>query len=1218
MADVDGKVIGADTTRYYYDALGHQLAVRDALDHVNQQVYDEAGQLVQEIHADTGVVRHDYNAFGEKARTMDTLGHLTTYEYDRLGRLTATVRPEVNVYTTDGDHNLAATPTRRAIVERTEWDEAGRKLKTTDGNGDAIRYRHDLRGNLIQVIQPLGQTTHYAYDAQGNKVAETDANGNTSTWDYQAGRLASHSDLGGVTTTYGYDAAGHLTRQTSTGRTSVTGAGVAGQNLTYTYDISGQLTRITDASLNQITTYAYDAAGHRIREKTVQNGTVYQDNQLGYDAQGRLQWVRDASATIDIEYDKVGNRSKITTHVITSGSGTSETSHDVTRYFLYDEMNRQTVVDAVDAAGTLGTQGHKLTYDTLGNRTSDTHWGTQVQVTTGAPSIVGYTVYGWDNGDSVPIYGTSLTYKGVAGEVREDYTYDDLNRLRTIERDGVQLDLRLYDGASRVIQSGPSSALPLDYLRVAYGTSPNSAGQTDPQGTPLPGNGSEKHTNTYDANGRLLYQRVAKPADTGGYKDAYDIRYNNYDAAGNINSYQLINRDGTPYTNTYTYQYDKRDSYLVGAIQSVSRDNNNHEVFLPGATTNTYDANGHLTHIEDQKLAANSRDFVNDASGQVLQATQAASPLNRQRLLIANGQVLGRYGQAIDDKQPRDANGNPHYVTVADFNFGTQSISPNTPATTPGSYGVNSGDTLQGIAQAVYGDSALWYLIADANGLTGNQDLQAGQILRLPTHMGSANNASTFKPFDQSQVVGDMTPHMPNPPAKSGGGGCGVLGQLLVVIVAVVATVLTAGALAAPAGTFASAGLTGIAQAGLGVMTSGLAGGAVGAAAFGSLSTMGVIGTMAAASAVGSIVSQGVGIGLGVQEEFSWKQVGLAALGAGISAGLNSALPSNILWQGASATANIVARAAVANALTQGIGVATHLQEHFSWRGVAAAAAGSYVGQAVRAELNASGAFSSLGHAGAQFARASLTGLASGLTVAAMKGGRINATQIATDAFGNALGNAFVEEMGRGSQQVDVLGEFIQKNQPRWDERAAAYDQLLGAFGNPRPVDRTSDVLLADASGVVESDRGRVTWRVLTGAGTANPAEGGLASTGGDSSGQGISDADVESMRQEQLARVLNMAGQVPTDTRDSPYEIGLYSNNPGSLEYYRQRDGRYVVEVSGVGDNSAVDSVAPTFQAINDQKVSAGTYRRFDEIGNALAAGEYSDAWKHVTFEAS
>jgi len=45
---------------------------------------------------------------------------------------------------------------------------------------------------------------------------------------------------------------------------------------------------------------------------------------------------------------------------------------------------------------------------------------------------------------------------------------------------------------------------------------------------------------------------------------------------------------------------------------------------------------------------------------------------------------------------------------------------------------VQAGDTLQGIAQSAYGDSALWYLVAEANGLSSDADLRVGQTLTIP------------------------------------------------------------------------------------------------------------------------------------------------------------------------------------------------------------------------------------------------------------------------------------------------------------------------------------------------------------------------------------------------------------------------------------------------------------------------------------------------------
>jgi hypothetical protein len=116
---------------------------------------------------------------------------------------------------------------------------------------------------------------------------------------------------------------------------------------------------------------------------------VYQDNYMAYDTLGRLRWVSDGRALVNIDYDKVGNRTHIDTHVLTG-----DTTLDSSLYFKYDAMNRQTVVNAVNAAGDLGTKGHAITYDKNGNRLTDTWYGNKVTPGETQTQITGYDAQG--------------------------------------------------------------------------------------------------------------------------------------------------------------------------------------------------------------------------------------------------------------------------------------------------------------------------------------------------------------------------------------------------------------------------------------------------------------------------------------------------------------------------------------------------------------------------------------------------------------------------------------------------------------------------------------------------------------------------------------------------------------------------------------------------------------------------------------------------------
>ena len=232
---------------------------------------------------------------------------------------------------------------------------------------------------------------------------------------------------------------------------------------------------------------------------------------------------------------------------------------------------------------------------------------------------------------------------------------------------------------------------------------------------------------------------------------------------------------------------------------------------------------------------------------------------------------------------------------------------------------MRDGDTLYSIAQAVWGDAAMWYLIAEANGLNGSEHLAAGTTLVIPNKVTNIhNNADTYRVYDPNKAMGETSPTDQPKPPKAKGPACGTMGLIIISVIAVAVTLATAGAAVAAltpaAGAFSGLGL--------------LAGGATG------LSAGTLIGIGAASAALGSAVSQGIGVATGMQHKFSWKAVGLAAVSGAVSAGLGAtsifkSIPTAFL-QGA-------VRQATANAITQGVGVATKLQKKFDWTGVAVA-----------------------------------------------------------------------------------------------------------------------------------------------------------------------------------------------------------------------------------------------------------------------------------------
>ncbi|MGD7114947.1 LysM peptidoglycan-binding domain-containing protein [Ralstonia pseudosolanacearum] len=886
----------------------------------------------------------------------------------------------------------------------------------------------------------------------------------------------------------------------------------------------------------------------------------------------------------------------------------------------------------------------------------------------------------------------------------------------------VTLDVRRYDGANRVVSSGPVN-LPPSGTGVASGTIVSS-GNTGPlhasymealAGSNTNQPGSTATTTRYDAAGRVLSQHVVNEVDgTRSYDVSYEktvvtgthtvqvqtgttpvldesgsptydesgnaitvpvyttqtvtdtAEVSTYDAAGNALGYR-VTQNGT--VTDYTFSQAVYEGYQEGGVSAVSSAGSS------GSTGEQYDANGFLVGLTDSTQGANNRSFVNDANGHILRKNQQGNLLNQ---LVVNGQVMGTYGVGTDPSSPTNSDGSPNYTTQGNFDLGYQPVTNSYPAAATGQYPIKSGDTLQSIAQAAYGDSQLWYQIAQANGLSGNADLRVGQIINIPTRVGGTHNtANTFAPYDPSKVEGSTSPNLPAP-SSDDGGGCGVIGQVIMIVVAVVVTIYTAGAAAGAFGAVATgtAGTTAGAVAGTEAAL-GAAAGTVGGTFTTGLAAMaggyGVAGVGAAVvgGAVGSIASQAVGNAIGAEHGFSWSQVALSGVAAGVTAGVGAAASGTALaaTQGSAGVVAGIGRAAIGSVATQGIAVAVGLQDHFSWQSVAASAVAGGVGAAVGGMAGSALAGSGLS-AGVQRAVAgTVAGLAAGTTAAVMRGGRVEIAQIAADAFGNALGSSLAEA---NSAPPDVLGQKIAELQrsPIWNasgidsapsspsfDANAAYNQLVENFSAAQNGTSSAPGVLLAANDLTQpgqpvvmsdvDDGGHPYQRSYTIGNTTYaeasriPFDDTDAALGGGGVGAAVlGGGDGHAAR---VAELQAMAGRALSDGEgdyvdaNGVQHVLITGTGPRQLPDIQLAQGQagtpvsvdpvtgvevYAVSMPSIssqplpepGSSSGVGG----FQATNDAKVYAGNYDRFQEIGNALMAGQFGDAWRHVNFEAS
>ena len=88
-----------------------------------------------------------------------------------------------------------------------------------------------------------------------------------------------------------------------------------------------------------------------------------------------------------------------------------------------------------------------------------------------------------------------------------------------------------------------------------------------------------------------------------------------------------------------------------------------------------------------------------------------------------------------------------------------------------GAYTIQAGDSLEQIALQVYGDSSLWYVLADANGINDkstkagkDSPLHVGQRINIPTvSTGQHHTQNTHKVLNGNSIIGNTSASMPLP-----------------------------------------------------------------------------------------------------------------------------------------------------------------------------------------------------------------------------------------------------------------------------------------------------------------------------------------------------------------------------------------------------------------------------------------------------------------------
>jgi RHS repeat-associated protein len=536
------------TTTYSYDQSEYSSGGKGNLTTVSTPIYSPSGESegTQITHYVHGSSAHP----GDVTSMIDPRGNTWSYTYDSEGDKTSETAPATSdnsdgsgsrqnvtkwAYNTQtgwvtaklsGRYNLAhsgeSTCTPPAVGCTTyTYDNDGRLLTTTDGNGHTTTKHYDGDGNLEYEIDANSNKTTYEYNLDNQLISTTRPDKSVQKTDYYPdGQIEDQVDAEGNDTHYTYDSLGHISSITDPdGRTTSYQYGPAGELLakgdpgvsgcapgskidgctTYEYNNEGHLTAINynDANTPNITE-TYDADGRRTSMTDASGKSTW-----SHDSLGRVtSTTNGAGATIGYGYDAGGDVTSIT---YPGSTGTVKRAFDPAgRLESVTDWKGNTTTFQYDAEGNLG----KDTDPTTGTAVTDTYTYNNAGATSEIATAQGSTnlaTFAYERDDA-----NQLTRATATGALSESYSYAYNSLEQLSEASGSKYT---YNPANRLTEQPGGTKQTYD-----------PAGQLTSQS-----NGAASINYTYDAKGERT-SAVSNPESTA---PNYGYTYNQ---AGELSS----------------------------------------------------------------------------------------------------------------------------------------------------------------------------------------------------------------------------------------------------------------------------------------------------------------------------------------------------------------------------------------------------------------------------------------------------------------------------------------------------------------------------------------------------------------------------------------------------------------------------------------------------------------------------------------------------------
>jgi RHS repeat-associated protein len=611
-------------SQYQYDTSGNLTQETDALGHITDYTYNNAGNRLTQTRytADNSPVTttYTYNAMGWFTQMTRPDGQFTQYQYDANGNQIKQIdfdsnQSQISQQSTNYDYRNNRISHTDSLGHTTTYtyDSRDNLLSITDADGNSQTLKYDLYNRITDRIDASGYKTSYIYGTKGTQTAglltqttypsysdnrlydkrgrmlskqlvanqnEQSSSSQSTRYQYNAtGKLTQTIDAKNRSTQYQYDDLGRLIKSTDN----------QGKVTSYSYDNRDNILSVTDANGHTIRSYQYDANNQNIKESKapIQGQTAPADT-MTYNALGLLQSSSDAMGHIS-RYTYNSNQQLITLERFTNASTStpdntitfnynpqgqlaSYTDNNSSATYQYNQ-NKQKISETINYTQGSFSKNYQYSYNATGKKSRFTDaqnldinysYNSNQQIAQIHIANTGFLTYNYSNG--------KLDQLSLPGDSQQYWRYDAFERPEEIlvqDPATIELDKRgySYDTVNNIIQQSIREGVlsyqynNLDRLtQVNYQQDDNLSIDSNHNQTYPPNNESYN----YDAVGN----RISSHKTTGNwaYNDnnelqSYTEQSQSFTFQHNANG-QLIQKTVAGQTTYYDYN-------LAGRLKSI-------------------------------------------------------------------------------------------------------------------------------------------------------------------------------------------------------------------------------------------------------------------------------------------------------------------------------------------------------------------------------------------------------------------------------------------------------------------------------------------------------------------------------------------------------------------------------------------------------------------------------------------------------------------------